>query len=219
MNDFSTSAENYFDAVYRDYAAQNPPTKLDHYVDAVEARLSVPAPQLLDIGCGRGLFLRHVQERNPAWNLFAIDVDSSGLEATSENAPKATVKTGRADSIPFADASFDVISAWDVLEHVSDLETATSEITRCLRPDGLLAVVVPVYDGVTGPLIRALDHDPTHIHQWPRRSWLGWMTANFQGVRWHGIFRYLLTSSFYLHRPTHRFRRHTPAILMSGFRE
>jgi hypothetical protein len=87
-----------------------------------------------------------------------------------------------------------------------------------LRPGGWFLMVVPVYDGACGPLIRTMDRDPTHVHKLGRGEWLAWVGRHFEVVEWWGIVRYLLPGRFYLHLPTRLGRGHTPAILVVGRR-
>ena len=128
--------------------------------------------------------------------------------------PDATIVLGSAEQSLFPAGSFDIITAWDVFEHVPDLDAASSSVMHMLRPGGLLTFVVPVYDGLSGPVIRRLDKDPTHIHQWSREKWVDWANSHFEHVEWHGLVRYLVGRK-YLHFPTARGRHHTPAILVS----
>ena len=207
---------DYFGSAYRSYEGQNPPKKLDHYADVLRARSPVSKPRLLDVGCGRGLFLRRLHDRFPEWQLSGTDPEPGGVSASSSLVPSATIRQGFVDSIPFPTASFDVVSAWDVLEHVIDLGAALSEMKRCLVPGGVLAVVIPVYDSVSGPLIRALDRDPTHIHKESRDFWVSLIEKHFSAVQWHGIYRFMISGSKYVHWPTRMLRRATPAILVSA---
>ena len=91
-------------------------------------------------------------------------------------------------------------------------------IVRMLRPGGHFMLVVPVYDGLSGPFVRRMDKDPTHIHKLARREWLTWMESRFAIVEWWGMVRYLLPGRLYLHLPTRLGRDHTPAILVVGRR-
>jgi hypothetical protein len=75
--------------------------------------------------------------------------------------------------------------------------------------------VVPVYDGLSGPIIRRLDRDPTHVHKWPRDRWLDWAASHFEVVDWTGILRWLTPLGYYLHVVTRLGKRHTPAILVT----
>lgn len=211
------STGDYFSAAYRDYEKQNPDRKLDHYLAIITSRITDPAPKVLDAGCGLGAFLARTAHRQPAWTLFAADVDESAVEATRKRVPMADVRLGSLDALTF-DTSFDVVTAWDVLEHVPDLDGARRAIRSLLRPGGLLVFVVPVYDGLTGPAIRLLDRDPTHLHRKPRSFWIEWAEDGFRDVHWHGIYRYLLAGRFYAHVPTRGLRNHTPAIAVTALR-
>jgi ubiquinone/menaquinone biosynthesis C-methylase UbiE len=214
-----TSQPSYFDSAYRDYQAQNPPAKLDHYLDVIRARVHRSRLRLLDLGCGPGLFLQRAQVRLPTWELSGIDVHSDTVGAASALVPEASIRLGRADAIPHPDASFDVVTAWDVLEHLENPELALSEIKRCLTHDGILALVVPVYDGITGPLTRLLDRDPTHLRKESRSYWIDLLERQFAIVEWHGVLRFMVTRSIYIHQPTRLLRRSTPAIVLIARRQ
>jgi SAM-dependent methyltransferase len=200
----------YFDEVYRDYAAQNPPRKLRFYAGlaARGARGTVGA-RILDVGCAFGAFLASL---GPAWSRHGLDVSAYAVEEARRRVPGARFAVSPAGEIPF-DGPFDVVTAFDVLEHVPNLLGAGQALHRRLAPGGALVLVVPVYDGPTGPLIRRLDRDDTHVHKESRRFWLDW--AEGLGLvleDWRGVYRYLLPGGLYLHWPTRALRRWTPAI-------
>ena len=52
---------------------------------------------------------------------------------------------GSATALPFADGSFDVVSAFDVVEHCEDEQLAIAELTRVLEPGGRMLLSVPAY--------------------------------------------------------------------------
>jgi SAM-dependent methyltransferase len=207
---------DYFDTAYRDYEDQNPARKLDHYLDVIETSRQGDVLHLLDIGCGKGAFLGRAHARHPRWELHGVDVSEVGVEETRKRVPEAVLRVSSADALPFPPGSFDVITAWDVLEHLDDLSVVRSGIASRLRDGGLFVFVVPVYDGVTGPLIRRLDRDPTHVHKRSRHWWVEWARDSFSDVEWHGVYRYLLPGGHYVHVPTTRMRAHTAAILVAA---
>jgi SAM-dependent methyltransferase len=211
----SQDTTGYFDEAYRDYGLQNPARKLDHYLDVIDTRIGTGPQSLLDIGCGLGAFLERAQGRHPYWSYAGSDIDPEAVAETRHRVPQATILRASAEDASFPDHSFDVITAWDVFEHVRDLDAAAHSVIRMLKPGGLLAFVVPVYDGLTGPLIRRLDKDPTHVHKLSRHDWVAWASRRYSDIEWHGLVRYLIGRA-YLHLPTVAVRSHTPAILVSG---
>lgn len=208
---------DYFERVYRDYERQNPPGKLAHYHRAILALTGGrEGLRLLDVGCGPGAFLAHLREHEPTWELAGSDVSRYALDQAADRLPGVELFRAGADQTPLPEGSCDVITAWDVIEHVPDLEAVGRAVAGMLRPGGVFLFLVPVYDGVTGPLVHLLDRDPTHVHKRGRGFWLDWAAGRFEVVRWEGVVRFLLPGGIYLHRPTVRLRRLAPAILVAA---
>lgn len=111
--------------------------------------------RVLDLGCGFG---RHAFEalRRGA-DVTACDMAVPELQEVVATAAAmhqagevardvtATVANGDATALPFSDASFDRVIASEVLEHVNDDFAAFAELSRVLRPGGVLAVTVPAF--------------------------------------------------------------------------
>jgi SAM-dependent methyltransferase len=91
--------------------------------------------RLLDVGSADG---PSVSWMRGAGQRFTVDLDLRGL------APGTGV-CASALALPFADASFDVVGAFDVVEHCEPQERALGELARVLRPGGRLLVSVPAY--------------------------------------------------------------------------
>lgn len=199
----------YFETVYRDYARQNPPRKLRFYRSLVErVAPGDRIPRILDIGCAFGAFLSAL---DPAWRRFGTDVSQFATDRAAEAVPDARFARADIHEIPFA-GPFDIITAFDVIEHIPSLEDVAAAVRSMLVEEGHFVFVVPVYDGVTGPLIRVLDKDRTHVHRRSRDFWLGWVRENFDLLDWCGMYRYLIPGLGYAHFPTRLWRRFTPAI-------
>ena len=73
--------------------------------------------------------------------------------------------------IPFR-GPFHAIVAFDVIEHVPDLDAIAKFVHSELDAHGVFVFVVPVYDGPLGGLVRRLDKDPTHMQKNPVNSGL-----------------------------------------------
>jgi 2-polyprenyl-6-hydroxyphenyl methylase/3-demethylubiquinone-9 3-methyltransferase len=108
-----------------------------HWLAKARASLVPPPadgerPALLDIGCGGGLLAPHLS----GYRHVGVDLTASALAVAAEHGVEP-VHADAAD-LPFDDASFDVVVAGEVLEHVADLEGTVAEATRVLRPGGTL---------------------------------------------------------------------------------
>ena len=99
---------------------------------------------VLEVGCGPGLFWPHIASLLPRIHLTLTDL-SDGMVATAADTLRAVPNVDVADAracnaqvLPFADASFDVAVANHMLYHVPNPEDAARELARVLRPDGVL---------------------------------------------------------------------------------
>ncbi|MGH7361217.1 MAG: class I SAM-dependent methyltransferase [Candidatus Methylomirabilales bacterium] len=95
--------------------------------------------RLLDVGCGSGKFLR--QMGAVGWRLTGIEVDAEAAARAREVTPNVFV--GDPTEAPFPEGSFDLITAFHVIEHLPDPLGALRNLVRWLAPGGLLIVEVP----------------------------------------------------------------------------
>jgi SAM-dependent methyltransferase len=204
--------QSYFATYYPDYDRQNPPRKLAYYRDTVARFLPAKAgrARVLDLGCAFGRFVALL---GPHWQAYGADVSEFAIGRARELIPGATFAVMRDGVIPFAEP-FDAITAWDVLEHIPDLDHAACQVRDHLVAGGVFAFAVPVYDGPLGPLVNRLDKDATHINRRPRRFWLDWTRRRFALVHWSGAFRYLLPGGHYIHWTSRALRRVAPAVVV-----
>jgi SAM-dependent methyltransferase len=110
--------------------------------------------RLLDIGCGTGAMLDMLA---PFGSVVGADFAPEALAFCRE---RGDYPLSRADvrRLPFAAASFDAVTAMDVIEHIDDDKAASSEIFRVLRPGGRLFVTVPAYGFLWSEHDEALHH-------------------------------------------------------------
>jgi len=92
--------------------------------------------KLLDIGCHLGMFLEVA--KGAGWDVTGLEPSRWSVEQARSRGLDA--RHGTLDSVHFEDESFDVVTMWDVVEHLSDPLTELKRMHRILRPDGLLAV-------------------------------------------------------------------------------
>jgi len=94
----------------------------------------------LEIGAGTGYFSLNLLQAGAVRNATCTDISPGMLHALAANAARLglSVKTARAEaeSLPFADGSFDLVLGHAVLHHLPDLHRAFEEFHRVLRPGG-----------------------------------------------------------------------------------
>lgn len=100
---------------------------------------------LLDLGCGPGFFLQAFQS-SPSWKLTGIEPENTAATFAREQF-HLNVLTGDLFSATLASESMDVITLWDVLEHLPDPAAHLAEISRVLTPLGWLVIKTPHPNG------------------------------------------------------------------------
>jgi SAM-dependent methyltransferase len=117
-------------------------------LEAALRRYVEGAGLVLDLGSADGPSAAWL--RDAAQRTIALDIDPRGL------APGGVC--GSALALPFADATFDAVSAFDVIEHCEPESVALGEVRRVLRPRGRLVMSVPAYSWAWS------DFDVANVH-------------------------------------------------------
>lgn len=112
------------------------PVKFNYYKTIID---NIKNHKILDIGCGGGLLAEEFAKLGA--NVVGIDPSENAINKAKDHAKLNKLKikylVGRAEELPFNEY-FDTVICADVLEHVDDLEKCISEISRVLKPGGLL---------------------------------------------------------------------------------
>lgn len=132
-------------------------------------------PRLLDIGCGTGMFL---ERQGVAYRSFGLDFSREALDFSRQRGLTRLV-CADSQAIPFASDSFDVVTAFDLIEHVPRDQTLVSEAHRILRPGGMLVASVPAHQFLWGAHDVALHHH--RRYQWAQFDSL------FEPAKWKPI--------------------------------
>lgn len=99
---------------------------------------------LLDIGCGYGYFLDAC--RRQGYHVQGLDVSEWAARYATEKLG-LSIAIGKIDDAAFPPESFDVITMWHSLEHAPDPHIALQKAKIWLKPEGILVVDVPNYEG------------------------------------------------------------------------
>jgi len=99
--------------------------------------------RLLDIGAASGIFVKMAS--NAGYQAFGVEPSVWMCEYAKKHY-NASVLPGTLEDAKFEDCSFDIITMWDVLEHVTDPMRTLKEVKRILKPGGLLVINYPRID-------------------------------------------------------------------------
>lgn len=109
-----------------------------------EATLAALAPlwdrAFLDVGCGTGSVLE-LAARHGA-RVAGLDAAVSMLAVARERLPDADLRMGDIEALPFHDAMFDVVTAFNAVQYAAEPHAAVAEMARAARPDGRVAIGV-----------------------------------------------------------------------------
>ena len=109
--------------------------------------------KLLDVGCGPGTITVDLARRVSPGQVVGMDVSSeivghAAKLAADEGVHNASFQVGDVYALDFADASFDIVHAHQVMQHLARPIVAMAEIRRVLRPGGVFAARDVDYGGV-----------------------------------------------------------------------
>jgi 2-polyprenyl-3-methyl-5-hydroxy-6-metoxy-1,4-benzoquinol methylase len=144
--------------------------------------------RLLDIGCGSGAFLKLAQTRG--WESHGVEI-SPGLGSTCRR-NRIQVVTGRFEDVELPTAYFDVITMWDVIEHVIDPGFCIRKVMELLRPGGMAVFCTPDEQSIlarTGLVLYILSlsryrypafalHPPYHTYFFSRKGFIKLLNDN-----------------------------------------
>jgi len=131
--------------------------RLHDCLAAVRQHVQGPAA-ILDAGCGLGLATAALADMYPQAEVFGLDMYSEDVLQHAGNlmpgSKRVQFVSGSIEQAPFKDGRFDLVTAFDMLEHVPHPEVALDELYRLLSADGFLIVSVPI----ESPLLRGLRY-------------------------------------------------------------
>ncbi len=108
-------------------------------------RVELPADAVvLDAGCGSG---RTLEDLAAYGEVHGLELDP-GAAALARSRGRGEVQIGRLEALPWDEATFDLITCLDVIEHTPDDRVTLRELRRVCKPGGWLLVTVPAYQAL-----------------------------------------------------------------------
>ncbi len=117
--------------------------------------------RVLDIGTSTGTNLRMLRDQGFT-DFTGVDLSEDAIRWCAEKG-LGMVHQGDACALPFPDASFDLVLATDIIEHVDRDDIALGEITRVLRPGGHALLTVPAFESIRGLQDRVAHHKRRYL--------------------------------------------------------
>lgn len=152
--------------------------------------------KLLDVGCATGSFLARARELD--WDVAGIEPSPAASEY-ARGTRKLDVHTGTLDSFPFPTEKYDVITMWNVIEHIPNPGQALKKTAELLKPEGLLVITTP------------------RLGSWEHRvfgeAWIGYeLPRHFFVFSSETLSRLLNQSGFFIHAVRCAFGTHAAAV-------
>lgn len=110
--------------------------------------------RMLDLGCGTGMFLEREGRGREA---YGLDFSRQALSFTRRRGVTGLV-CANSESPPYASDSFDVVTAFDLIEHVEHDDRLVAGVHRILRPGGVFIATVPAHEFLWSSHDVALHH-------------------------------------------------------------
>ncbi len=119
---------------------------------------------LHEIGCGTGFVLSRIANVFPGALLSGSEIFTNGLQFAAQRLPSVNLVQLDARSIPFVE-EFDVIGAFDVLEHIKEDGLVLEQIYKALKSDGVFLLTVPQHQWLWSAVDDYACHERRYSHQ------------------------------------------------------
>jgi SAM-dependent methyltransferase len=131
-----------------------------------------PRGKLLDVACGLGFFIKRMQD---TYQTFGIDISGYSVEESRKNAARADVRIASAAALPFNNDYFDIVTAFDIIEHLKDPGLFLTQAQAVLKKGGLLVISTPNPNSLGARLKPGTEwagrRDITHLTILPPEEW------------------------------------------------
>jgi 2-polyprenyl-3-methyl-5-hydroxy-6-metoxy-1,4-benzoquinol methylase len=137
--------------------------------------------EVLDAGCGVGYGSAYLAE--VASRVVAVDIDPESIAYARERyaAPNVEFRLGDLRALELESDSFDVVTSFEVIEHLREQEAFVDELARVLRPDGVLVISTP-----NAQQTDDAPANPFHLRELSRADFEALLGERFETVELYG---------------------------------
>jgi SAM-dependent methyltransferase len=112
---------------------------------------------LLEVGCGTGFVLSGIAQAFPKARTVGSEIYTAGLAFAARRLPGVELLQMDARKLPY-EAEFDVVAAFDVIEHILEDELVLQNFHRAIKPSGVCLITVPQHQWLWSPVDEAACH-------------------------------------------------------------
>lgn len=179
-------SDEYYDDVQKEaFEHARDPSRGDLSAPIYETGLSIVEEhvgkgRLLDVGCAFGSFLELARRRG--WEVSGVEISPYSSRFAREEM-NLDVRTGTLTSDPPQPGSFDLVTFWDVLEHVTDVRDNLSVANTALKDGGYLILTTDNFDGLLAFIADLLYRGSGGLITYPvARFFIPYNTCYFKGA-------------------------------------
>lgn len=141
-----SSIRHFYDSTY--YGEATPVTKVCRHLASLALKVGIrQGQQVLDVACGTGEWLLACQQRGAAPS--GVDLSVKAVDLCKKSLGAGEFHATAAESLPFGDGCFDVVTCLGSLEHFVNPERALQEMFRVAKADATVIILVPNADFLT----------------------------------------------------------------------
>ena len=179
---------------YRKHTSGNPVQRqlIARFHHTITERVAELKPAtFLDAGCGEGFVARALRQRLPDVRLVGFDFNPAAVRLAAAANPGTAFAAASIFALPFADAGFDVVGCFEVLEHQADPEPALLELARVARRAVVLSVPHEPFFSLANAVrgknldVRPRGSDPDHRQLWTRAAFAAFVDRHLE-IEWLG---------------------------------
>ncbi|MCZ8236985.1 MAG: class I SAM-dependent methyltransferase [Leptospiraceae bacterium] len=115
----------------------------DIYDDFISRFIAGKKGQILDVGCGLGFFVKRISETNPSWKAIGYEISERAVQFAKEKNNLKNVHSGVVQASKIEPNSLDMITLWDVIEHIPKPHSLLQYLNSILKPGGILFMQTP----------------------------------------------------------------------------
>lgn len=113
------------------------------YQDFIDEFLKAPSGKILDVGCGLGFFVKRIGAQKPGWQAIGYEISEKAVKFAKEKNGLKNVFPGIVQNSGIEKGSLDIITLWDVIEHIPKPHSLLEYLHSLLKPGGILFLQTP----------------------------------------------------------------------------